>query len=80
MIRMGQNQKSNTIRKYSQGDFMTCNSCFWCASNLSGYSPTVCPACGSNKMELIPISKRESFRLNIDGAGVSIEFWNLPKI
>jgi hypothetical protein len=31
-------------------------------------------------MELIPISKTESFRLNIDGAGLSIEFWNLPKI
>jgi hypothetical protein len=31
-------------------------------------------------MELIPISKTESFRLSIDGAGLSIEFWNLPKI
>jgi hypothetical protein len=76
MVGIRQNQKSSIVRKYRQADFMICNSCFWCASNLSLYSPVKCPTCDSDKMELIPISETEAYGLNIDGNGVTMEFWN----
>lgn len=38
--------------------FLICKSCYWCASyltNACGYI-SMCPACGTNKMELLPLS------------------------
>ena len=77
MGKIEQYQRSNTIRKYRQADFMICNSCYWCASNLSSYYPAKCPSCNSDKIESIPISEAEAYGVNMDRGGVSMEFWNL---
>jgi hypothetical protein len=77
MKRIEQNQKSSTIRKYRQAEFMICNSCFWCASNLSSYYPAKCPSCNIHNIELIPISETEAYGINMDRGGVSMEFWSV---
>jgi hypothetical protein len=38
-----------------------------------------CPTCTSERVELIPIAETEVYRMNIDGNGFSIEFWNEKK-
>lgn len=66
MGRIEQNQRSNTIREYRQADFMIGNSCYWCASNLSSYYPAKCPSFNSDKVDSIPISEAEAYRVNFD--------------
>jgi hypothetical protein len=79
MVGIRQNQKSNTIRKYHHAKFLICNSCLRCASYLSSYDAQNCPSCNSDKVELIPISETEAYRLHMDRDNVSMEFWNLRK-
>jgi len=53
--------------------FLTCKSCFWCASLLY-YSNSVirCPNCKSDKVELTPISHDHVHRLQrTPGYGIS---------
>ena len=78
MSSIKQHQKTNTIRGYHDAQFLICNSCFWCASYLSYNPPYIenCPACRSDRMEAIPISQKESYKVNVDGSSVSMEFWN----
>ena len=81
MGRIKQNQKSDMIRRYENANLLICNSCFWCASYLAGDLDYFqrCPTCSNNKIEYIPIFQTESYRLNIDRNGLSMEFWNLSK-
>jgi len=80
MIKIRQNQTAKIVRKYQDATFLICNSCLWCASWLDGdNSIQRCPTCTSEKLELIPIGETEAYRMNIDGNGVSMEFWNLKK-
>ena len=55
-----------------------CKSCYWCASCLTnddGFIST-CPVCDTNKMEWLPISQSESYRLDYDDIrGMILEFW-----
>jgi uncharacterized CHY-type Zn-finger protein len=55
--------------------FVICNSCFWYAS-LDSYSRTVkCPVCNNSNLELIPLSKNESFNFNYHSrTGIVLEF------
>ena len=78
MSSIKQHQETNTIRGYHDAQFLICNSCFWCASYLF-YNPHYvenCPACGSDRMEVIPISPKEAYKVNMDGSSISMEFWN----
>ena len=80
MIKKGQNQSSEIIRKYHDAKFLVCNSCLWCASWLAGdNSFQRCPSCTSEKLELIPVGETEAYRISIDTTGLSMEFWNLKK-
>jgi hypothetical protein len=78
MSTIKQHQEPNTIRGYHDAQFLICNSCLWCASYLSLKSQYVedCPACRSDRIEVIPISRKEAYKVNIDGSSVSMEFWN----
>ncbi len=72
-----QDQKSHMIREYHHAKFLICNSCLWCASWLDDdNSIQRCPTCTSEKLELIPIAETEAYRMDMDGNGVSMEFWN----
>jgi len=55
-----------------------CKSCYACASCLTnddGYI-TTCPVCDTTKMEWLPISESESYRLDYnDIRGMILEFW-----
>ena len=68
-----QNKNEFTDERY----FLMCKSCYWCASCLTnddGYIST-CPVCDTNKMEWLPISQSESYRLEYDDirGGLKIE-------
>ena len=78
MSSIKQHQKTNTIRRYHDAEFLICNSCLWCASYFSHNPHYVenCPACRSDRMETMPISQSESYKGNMDGSNISIEFWN----
>lgn len=82
MIRAKQNQTGNTIRKYNDAKCIICNSCLWCASYLSGNDNNngKCPTCRSDKIELIPISEMEAYRIDVHRSGIAMEFWNVQEI
>jgi hypothetical protein len=78
MSTIKQHQETNTIRRYHDAQFLICNSCFWCASYIS-HSPDYvenCPACRSDRIEAIPLSQKESYKIYMDGSNISMEFWN----
>ena len=55
-----------------------CKSCYWCASCLTNDDGCIstCPVCGTDKVEWLPISQSESYRLdNNDIRGMILEFW-----
>ena len=57
--------------------FQICQSCFWCASNLSkGGMMERCPSCKTETLEPMPIrSNEETFYFQYDRKhGVSLEF------
>jgi len=48
-------------------DFLMCGSCFWCVSCLTGgRTIVICPSCGNNEMQFMPISNYESYKLDHD--------------
>jgi hypothetical protein len=51
--------KQSTIYKH----FLTCRSCFWCASLLFDVTVIKCPNCNSATLELTPISHDQVHRL-----------------
>jgi hypothetical protein len=56
-----------------------CKSCYWCASCLSNYEDVIltCPMCGTDKMDWLPISYSESYRLDYDEIrGMVFHFWS----
>ena len=59
--------------------FLMCKSCYWCASCLmddQGYF-SICPECLTNKMEWLPISQSECYRVDFDQKmGMVLHFWN----
>lgn len=63
-----------------QTHFILCQSCFWCASSynmvsFSITSITKCPCCGNNKIELMPISDNEVYRVDYNPkTGIILEF------
>ena len=79
-IRDNNNNNNNTINEGV--NFLICNTCFWCASiysspysNTNNISIARCPLCYDSGLELIPISKDESFRINYTPkAGIVLEF------
>ena len=75
MIIDKQNQTSNTIREYHNAQFIICNSCLWCASYLAYNDNNTgkCPACRGNKIELMPISEKEAYRIDMERCGISME-------
>ena len=78
MSSIKQHQETNTLQGYHDAQFLICNSCFWCASYIS-HNPSYfenCPACKSYRIEAIPISQREAYKVNMDGSNISMEFWN----
>lgn len=69
-----QNKDEFTDTRY----FLMCKCCYWCASCMTsdnGYI-SICPVCGSHKMEWLPISHSESYRLTQDPIqGMALDFW-----
>ena len=48
-------------------NFLICGSCFWCVSCLNRKrNYRICPSCGNNQMQLMPISDYESYKLDND--------------
>ena len=61
----------------TERNFLICNSCFWCASNLNNMRNFVdiCPSCKNEKVESMPISFDETYKFDYDaGRGVILEF------
>ena len=77
VIIVKQNQTSNRIREYQNAQFIICNSCLWSLWAYDDDNIADCPACTSNKIELLPISEKEAYRIDIERGGISIEFWNV---
>ena len=78
MSSIKQHQEANTIQGYHDAQFLICNNCFWCASYLSHNHHYIenCPVCRSDRMEAIPISQKEAYKVNVEGSSISMEFWN----
>jgi hypothetical protein len=57
-------------------DLVICNRCLWAASLLKGSSGfSICPLCGSQKLEVIPVNDYESHKMSITEKGsVEIQF------
>ncbi len=53
---------------YRQIHFLLCESCFWCASYLSSKSVSVakCPNCHNRRVNWMPISKVNLYKLGYD--------------
>lgn len=63
---------------FDERSFLICRSCFWCASYINkmrSHSVEVCPSCKDVKVESVPISFDETYRLDYDiKRGVTLEF------
>jgi hypothetical protein len=54
-----------------------CGSCFWCVPCITENRTIVlCPSCGNNEMQLMPISDYESYKLDETNEMVS-ELWTI---
>ena len=61
----------------NERNFLICRSCFWCASHINKMHsvPEVCPSCRDVKIESVPISFDETYRLDYDAKrGLTFEF------
>jgi hypothetical protein len=59
--------------------FLMCKSCYWCASCLMDDQAyfSICPECLTDKMEWLPISQSEYYRLDFDQKlGMVLQFSN----
>ena len=61
---------------FNERNFLICRSCFWCASYINKM-PSVfdaCPSCKDVKIESVPVSFDETYRLHYDTKrGVTLE-------
>jgi hypothetical protein len=68
----------NNIGKGKEIHFLICESCFWCASHFNNIDHTVttkCPSCSNNRVESIPISYNEVYKVDYNPKrGVTLEF------
>jgi hypothetical protein len=56
---------------------LICRSCFWCASHINKMNSAldVCPSCKDAKIESVPISFDETYRLDYDARrGLTLKF------
>jgi hypothetical protein len=56
--------------------FLLCQICFWCASFIGIHKRiTQCPSCNSVRLESMPISEKEAYRLDYHPKrGITLEF------
>ena len=61
---------------FNERNFLICRSCFWCASYINKMGVLeACPSCKDVKIESVPISLDETYRLDYDtNRGVTLEF------
>jgi hypothetical protein len=62
---------------FKERNFLICRSCFWCASYVNKMRSVLeaCPSCKDVKIESVPISFDETYRLDYDKKrGVTLEF------
>jgi hypothetical protein len=59
-------------------DLVICNNCLWAASLLKGSRGfKICPICGNEELEVVPVEDYESYKMNIDiKRGIDIDFYN----
>ncbi len=72
-------EKENEIIYLDKRFFLMCKSCYWCASCLIDDQAyfSICPECLTDKMEWLPISQSECYRLDFDQKlGMVLHFWN----
>ena len=71
-------------KRTSQGYFVICNSCYWCATyfgidvleSISASRVLDCHVCNSRNTELIPISANEPFRIEYSlTRGMELKFY-----
>jgi hypothetical protein len=58
-------------------DLVICNNCLWAASLLKGsHGFKICPICGNEELEVIPVEDYESYKMNVDSKrGIDIDFY-----
>lgn len=55
--------------------FALCGSCFWCASALRAGLFSACPSCKGKQLDVMPISKDESYVFSHDERrGIVLDF------
>ena len=61
-------EKENKSIYLGKRFFLICKSCYWCASCLTDDQAyfSICPMCLTDKMEWLPISQSECYRLDFD--------------
>ena len=72
-------QKENESIYLGKRFFLMCKSCYWCASCLVDNQAyfSKCPECLADKMEWLPISQSECYRLDFDQKlGTVLHFTN----
>ncbi len=56
-------------------DLVICNSCLWAGSLLRGSRGfMICPACGNNSLDVIPVNDYEKYSINVGNKSVEIDF------
>ena len=71
--------KENGCTYLDKRFFLMCKSCYWCASCLMDDQAyfSICPECLTDKMEWLPISQSEYYRLDFDQKlGMVLQFSN----
>lgn len=56
--------------------FLTCDSCYWCATCIRLNPPLRCPSCDNCKIERIPIADGEIHRFDYDRKPGSVSFFD----
>ena len=72
-------EKENESIYLKERFFLMCKSCYWCASCLMDDQAyfSICPECLTDKMEWLPISQSECYRLDFDQKlGTVLHFTN----
>jgi hypothetical protein len=72
-------EKENESIYLGKRFFLMCKSCYWCASCLMDDQAyfSICPECLTDKMEWLPISQSECYKLDFDQRlGMVLQFWN----
>ena len=74
-----ENSLNNEIKNNftSERYFVMCQTCYWCVSSLINNEHIAnCPLCGTENIELLPISQFENYRFDNDyKRGMVLEFW-----